>query len=155
MVRRRAPRRATTSRRAVLFLAVLFVATVATWTASDWWPDERKPAAGDDVRQPRAGAPRAPLAFDVSPPTAAERGEFGFAMLLVQVLADPRVSSAAGEFARPGMSAQAFRELYEGDPGDGASFLFAPRTPPNDWGVPPGHQDGGTLSAGVSGSAGR
>jgi hypothetical protein len=152
MVRRRSPRRATTSRRGGLFLAIVFV---ATWIASDWWLDQLMPLASDVVRRPRASTPRAPLAFDLSPAAAAERGEFGSAMLLVQVLADPRLSGAARRFAGPGMTAGAFRDLYEGDPGDGASFMFAPRTPPNDGDVSPGHRDGGTLSAAVSGSAGR
>lgn len=132
MVRRRSPRRAAASRRSGIFIAILLV---GSWAASAWWPEPRMPDAGGDVRPPRAGLPRPPSTFEVSPPAAAERGELGFPMLLAQVLADPRLS-VAGAVAGPGMNAAALRELYEGDAGEAARFMFARRLPPAGGGAP-------------------
>lgn len=131
MVRPRSPRRAAASRRSGIFIAILLV---GSWAASAWWPEPRMPDAGD-VRPPRAGLPRPPSTFEVSPPAAAERGELGFPMLLAQVVADPRLS-VAGAVAGPGMNAAALRELYEGDAGEAARFMFARRLPPAGGGAP-------------------
>jgi hypothetical protein len=137
-------------------VAVVIASLFVLASAIDDGPaTEPRPLAADHPRPPRTAAPRPSLTFGATPQATSERGEFGLPMLLVQSLADPRLSSATGGLAGRGLTAEAFRDLYEADPGEAARFMFARRASRADWRAPPRREGGSARAGRVSGSAGR
>lgn len=124
--------RAKTSRsRAVVIASLLLFA----WAMNEWPAAEPGATGLDDPRPLHAAATGAPVASAGTPNAALERGDLGLAALLTQAFARESLLLQAG-WSGAGTTAEQFRELYEGEPGDTARFMFARHAPSADWSAP-------------------
>lgn len=122
--------RVKTSRGLAVVIASLIV---LAWAINAWPPAEPGALAVDDARPLHAAVPRASFTFAVTSRAALQRGDLGFAPWLVPALCREPLPLRHGGGLGGGRTAEEFRALYEGDPGEAARFMFARRAPRPDW----------------------